>query len=169
MSGAPGTVVLAGATSGVLSVSSFVEAVPLSVSFSGVVTTTGVGEDRVLILVSFSFTGGGVLMITVGVSEMVVSVEMWVGTGVSTSVSVSFTGGGVLFVTTGVSGMVVPIELGVEVLTSVFVSFSGVVKKMRVVVVIGRVDTELVVIMKVCVIGMVLGVSLIVTTALVTR
>lgn len=135
MSGALGTVVLAGVASGVLSVSGFVEVVPVSASFSGAVTTAGVGEAGVLTSVSVSFTGGRVLIIAIGVSEMVV-----------------------------------PSKIGVEarVSSSILVSFSGVVTRMGVAVVIGRVDIELVVIMKVCVTGTVLGVSLIVTTVLVT-
>lgn len=133
MRGALGTVVLVGVVSGVVSTPAMVEVasisgefVELSVSFSGVVTTTGVGVE---------------------------------GAGVSTSVSVSFSGGGVLMIVVGVS----------EIAVSISVSFSGLLTIMGVVVVIGNVDIELVVMVKVFVIGTVLGVSLMVTTVLVTR
>ena len=146
MRGALGTVLLAGVVSGVPSTPGVV-AVPLisgevvTVSAScGVVTTTGVGGDGVSISVSASFSGGGVLIIVVGVSETVVSRMIGVGVGVSTSVS-----------------------------TSVSVSCSSVVARVGVFVVIGYVDIELVVMVKVCVIGTVIGVWLTVTTVLVTR
>lgn len=137
MSGTLGTVVLvAGVTSGVFSISGVVEVVPVRVSFVGVVTTIGVGGAGDFISVSFSSLGGGVPIIVVGVSEMVVSIIIGVGAGVSTSVSVSF---------------------------------SGLVTKMGEVVVSGNVDIEPAVMVKVCVIGTVLGVSLTVTTVLFTR
>ena len=128
--------VLAGVTSGVLSISGVVEVVPASISFSEVVTTAGVGEA-----------------------------------GVSTSLSVSVSGDGVLIVVVEVSGILVPIMTGVGagVSTSLSVSFSGAVTKIGVVVVDEYVDIELVVMVKVWVIGTVLGVSLIVMTVLVTK
>ena len=108
--------VLAGVTSSVLSTSGVVRVVPASISFSGVVTTIGVG-----------------------------------GAGVSTSVSVSFSGVGVLNIAVKVSGILVPITIGVGagVSTPLSVSFSGVVTRMGVFVVIGYVDIELVVMVKV--------------------
>ncbi len=143
MSGALGTVVLAGVTSGVLSISGVVGVasisgvVVVSVSFSGVVTTASVGRNGVLTLVSTSFSGVGVVIIVVGVSEMVVSIVIGVGAGVSISVSVSFPDAGV----------------GIVVLSKVT----------------EKVLIELSSIVKVFVIGMVFGVLLIVTTVLVTR
>ena len=141
MSGALGTVVLAGVTSGVLSISGLVivasstgDVVPVSISFSGVVMTRGVGGAGVLTSVSVSFSGGGILFIVVGVSEIAISVI---------------------------------IEVGARVLTSVSVSFPGVRVRIIIVgVVIGKVFIELVVTVKVCVIGTVLAVWLIVTTVL---
>jgi len=143
MSGAPGTVVLAGVTCGVLSISGVVvvastsgDVVPLSISFSKEVLTTGVEGAGVSTSVSVSFSGGGVLITVVGVSEIVVAIVIGVVAGVSTSVSVSFSGGEVRMIVVGV--------------------------------VIGKVVIELVVTVKVCVIGTVLGVWLIVMTVLVT-
>ena len=141
MSGALGTrtIVLAGVTPGVLSMAGGVEAVSasgmvtlLSVSFSGVVKTTGVDFS---ISVSVAFSGVGVLSIVVGSLEMVVSIVIGVGAGVIISVSVSIGGKVTIFVVGDV---------------------------------MERVNIELVVMLRVCVIGTVLGVLLIVTTMLVT-
>ena len=112
MSGALGTTVLAGVTSGVLSTSGVVDVASasggvasVSVSVSGVLTTAGVGRALV------SISGDEVLVFVTGVSEM----------GASTSVAVSSLGAGVR-------------TIGVDV-------------------VIGNVAVELVVMVKVCVIG----------------
>ena len=87
-------------------------------------------------------------------------------------VSVSFSGVGVLNVVDGVLEMTVSVVIGegVGTLVSVSVSFLG--GGVRIVVVgevMRKVIIELVVMLKVCVIGTVFGVSLIVTTVLVTR
>ena len=139
MSGALGTMVLAGVTCGVLSMAGGVEVVSTSgtvalvpVSFFGGVTTTGVELST---SVSVSFSGVGVLSIVVGTLEMVVSNVIGVGARVVTSVSVSLGGKVTIFVVGEV---------------------------------IEKVIIELVVMLRVCVIGTVLGVSLIVTTILVT-
>ena len=140
MSGALGTMVLAGVTPGVFSMAGGVEVAStsgmvalVSVSFSGVITTTGVELST---SVSVPFSGVGVLSIVVGILEMVVSIVIGVGAGVVFSVSVSFLGGKVTMFVVGK--------------------------------VIEKVVIELVVMLRVCVIGTVLGVSLIVTTMLVT-
>ena len=132
--------VLAGVTPGVLSMAGGIEVAStsgmvalVSVSFSGVVTTTGVELSTSL---SVSFSGVGVLTIVVGILEMVVAIVIGVGAGVLISVSVSFLGGKV---TSFVVGDVIE-----------------------------KVIIELVVMLRVWVIDTVLGVSLIVTTMLVT-
>ena len=178
MSGAVGAVLLAGVDPGVDSTFAVVEVastlglvVPLSISFSGVVTTTGVGRAGVSTSVSVPFSGGGVLAIVVGVLEVVVWIMIGVGAGVSISVSVSCSGAGVLIIVSGVSEMVVSIMIGVGagVPISVAVSFlGGEVRIIAVGVVNGNVVIELVVMVNVCVIGTVFGVSLTVTTVLVT-
>lgn len=136
MSGALGTVVLAGVASGVLSISGVVEVVPASISCSEVVTTAGVGGAEVPTSFSVSVSEDGVLVVAVEVSGLLVPTITGVGAGVASLLSVSF---------------------------------SGVVTKIGVVVVNEYVDIELVVMVKVLVIGTVLGVSLMVTTVLVTK
>lgn len=136
ISGALGDVVLAGVTSGVLSISDVVEVVPASISCSEVVTTAGVGEAGVSTSLSVSVYGDGVLI---------------VGAGVSISFSVSVSGDGVLIDVVEVSVLLVPIITGVGawVSTSLSVSSSGVVTKIGVVVVNEYVDIELVVMVRV--------------------
>ena len=142
--GTLGTVVLAGVTSGVLSI-------------SGVVGVTSVCGE----VVQVPFTTLAVVTIT-GVERA----------GILASVSVFSTGVGVweIFVMLGVSETVVSVDAGVGArdLTSVQVSFPVLVPKLGKVVFIGYVEIEWVMIVKVCVIGTVFGLSLIVITVLVT-
>ena len=131
--------VLAGVTWCVLSIAGDVD----------VVSTSGT-----VALVPVSFSGG---VTTTGVE-------------LSTLVSVSFSGVGVLIIIVGILEMVVSIVIGVgaRVVISVSVSLGGKVTIFVVGEVIEKVIIELVVMLRVCVIGTVLGVSLIVTTTLVT-
>ena len=96
MIGEFGTMVLAGVTSGVLGVAGVASTsgvvVLVSISFSGVITTTGVGRAVLLTSVLSSFSGVGVLTIVVGVLEIVVSIVVGVKAKLSISVSVSFFG-----------------------------------------------------------------------------
>ena len=140
MSGALGTMVVAGVTPDILSMAGGVEIAStsgtddlVSVAFSEVVTTTGLELST---SVSVSFSGAGVLRIVVGILEMVVSIVMGVGAGVIFSVSLSISGGEVTILVIG------------EVIEKVLI--------------------ELVVMLRVRVICTVLGVSLIVKTMLVT-
>ena len=141
--GTLGTVVLAGVTSGVLSISGVVgvtsvcgEVVQVPFTSPGVVTTTGVHSGVLSI--------SGVVAVTSFCGEVV---------------QVLFTSPGVV-TTTGVERA--------GTMASVQVSFPVLVPKVGKVEFIGYLEIEWVVIVKVCVIGTVFGVSLIVITVLVT-
>ena len=135
-----GAVVPPGVTCGVLSATGAVVA-----SISGVV-----------VRLSASFCG---VVTTTGVGRA----------GGLTSVSVSFAGGGVLIIVVGVSEIVLDIiGVGAGVWVSDSISFPGDGVRITAVV-IGKVVIEVVVKLRVFVKTIVLGVSLIVTTALVTR
>ena len=108
--GTLGTVVVAGVTSGVLSISGVVgvtsvcgEVVQVPFTSPGVVTTTGVERAGILASVSVFSTGVGVLIIAVGVWEMIVTFVIGVGAGVQPSVIASFSPDVVLVITVGVS------------------------------------------------------------------
>lgn len=141
MSGALGTVVLTGVTSGVLSIVGVVEAastpgevVPVSVSCSGVVTTTGVGRAGLLDSVSITCLGVGDVEVASTPGEIVLVSVSFSGVVTTTSVgrdefmdrvSTSVSGVGVLYIVDGVLEMAVSIAIGEEVgiLISVSVSF----------------------------------------------
>ena len=155
--GTLGTVVLAGVTSGVLSIPGVVgvtsvcgEVVQVPFTSPGVVTTTGVERAGILAsVVQVPFTSPGVVT-TTGVERAGILASV---------VQVPFTFPGVV-TTTGVERA--------GILVSVQVSSPVLVPEVGKVVFIGYVEIEWVVIVKVCVIGTVFGVSLIVTTVLLT-
>lgn len=137
MSGALGTVLLAGVTSGVISISGVVEVAPTSISFSDVVTTSGVGVAVVPNSFSVSIPESGVFSVAVEVPGVLVPIIIGVGVRVATLLSFSFSESEVLIVVFEVSGVLVSItiEVGVVVATLLSLSFSVIVARMGVVVV----------------------------------
>ena len=175
--GTLGTVVLAGVTSGVLSIAGVVgvtsvcgEVVQVPFTSPGVVTTTGVERAGILASVSVFSTGVGVVITAVGVWEIFVSSVIGVGAGVQPTVIASFSADVVLVIMVGVSETVVSVDAGVGAkdLASVQVSSPVLVPELGRVVFIGYVEIEWVMMVKVCVIGTVFGISLIVITVLFT-
>jgi len=124
MSGTLGAVVPAGVTSGVLSTTGTVDAlnsgvvVPLSASFCGVVTTTGVGRAGVLTSISVSFCGV-VTTSGVGRAEVLISIVIGVEAGVLVSDSVTFLEGAVRV--TAVGEVIGKVVIDVVVKLRVFV------------------------------------------------
>ena len=126
------TVVLAGVTPGVLSISGVVgvtsvcgEVVQVPFTSPGVATTTGVERAGILTSVSVSSTGVGVLIIAVGVWEMFVSIVIGVGVGVPPSVTIHFAADVVFVIMVEISKTLVSVDawVGARDFTSVQVSF----------------------------------------------